>query len=1045
MKKNILNEVNVIRQRMGLKQLNETELLEIELNQIDLNPLNEGWWENAKYALSKLGRYKVGGKVWGKTQTIALANSKIADLLDKTANEKIKALDKSIRQSNPEFPNNKSQEEFLNTVLEIATLYDSLVAATKLKPNDKGFLPVDAANAIIEDLRAYAQKYLDVDLTAAFSVFNESEGSNWCTPQDVQEDWDWFSDLYKADVGVRPRMSTDELCSWLNTNYELEGNQLIKKGVFNEVNTRTQVKDKFANTKTAIKKGDLEAYGTERMKTLKSWRLPAALLGAGASFGALSWLVHYLFPADKITTMTPETIKQASEQVFGNIKPGEGMTQIMNRLMGSNLTPNSNPSDIVEVLSKIGGGDAQKGVDIITQQSGIFKDPAAAKETLSAIVSNPTEHGSTLKQVFSGNWAGTGRAAGDTLVTVTGGQLSGMLVKAFATWVAKTTVIKSAKAVIAAPILKGLGVILAAGAVVAALARYKGRKSSRAQILNDLVQYIRPVKGDQDNPTVVGGDTQTDDNTKTGGTGNTDTQAYTYLKKYFQDIFNFKSQTNKSTYGAGGSGNAPKQYSGGGRVTNKVTQPNDINDIISLMEDDLALFESLTSLDVLLEADTSLMRSINTKGDAVDNSDKGIGDIGLSSNELKLFKTHVTRLTQLIKVFKGFNTSDKNLQNLINQLKGNPIFQDGIDINSLLSSDPKSLKIFVSNFNKTVYSTQFKNGNNIMDQLKKIGINKLSEVAVRTPSKSQANAVINTRREFLKNFPNLIKSFYAVFSYLIDSTNQNTKTKQSGQQNNRNIFNRPIQQQSGNQTGNTQQSGNQTGGSNASSDTNLGFDREPLYLEEGFNIMEMIEIHDNLNQIIENVLTEFGENQPEMEQGRVDAIANSDSGRIFTQLSKVVPELSSKIANEYKQTYGQPINRIKLAEFLQTILGALATVPQQKMVQIINRADMDVTSYRRMLRAIKSPEDGGQQGDKQTKSNLPQFNPGSPEKFTPETVGNYDLTKINQAARIALAQKAAQIISRNTDMNLDSENMIEVMKQLIDDINKNGQKQIPTI
>jgi hypothetical protein len=36
MKKNILNEVNVIRQQMGLKQLNETELLEIELNEIDL-------------------------------------------------------------------------------------------------------------------------------------------------------------------------------------------------------------------------------------------------------------------------------------------------------------------------------------------------------------------------------------------------------------------------------------------------------------------------------------------------------------------------------------------------------------------------------------------------------------------------------------------------------------------------------------------------------------------------------------------------------------------------------------------------------------------------------------------------------------------------------------------------------------------------------------------------------------------------------------------------------------------------------------------------
>jgi hypothetical protein len=1027
--KSILNEVNAMRKQMGLPILTEADQFNIEINEL----LQEGAWENVKYALSKLGRYKAGGKIFGKSQTDAKALAQITTLLDKKGNEVIKNLDRAIKQNNPEFPNNKSQEDFLNTVLEIATVYDSVVAATKLKPNDKGYLPVDAANAIIEDLRVYGQKYLDVDLTAAFSVFNEA----------------------------------DEL---------------------DEVNTKTQVKNKFADTKSAIKKGDLEAYGTERMKTLKSWRLPAALFGAGASFGALSWLIHYIFPPEKITTMTPEQIKQFSQDVLGNIEPGEGMTQILNRTLGLNLSPSSDPNDIVKALEKLGGGDATKGVDIITQQGGIFKDPMAAKQTLSAIVSNPTEHGSTLKQVFSGTWAGTGKAAGDTLVTVTGGNLTGMVVKAITTWTTKTTVIQSAKAVIAAPILKGLGVILAAGAVAAALARYKGRKSSRAQILNDLVQYIRPVAGDQTNPAVIGDDGaggETPNNQKGGSKGNTDTQAYNYLKKYFQDIFNFKSQVNTSTYGAGGSSNTSNYYSGGNKVTKKITQPNDIDDIIKLMEEDFVLFEALNSLDVLVEADNSLMRSIDAnsvhskvtaKGDAVDTSDKGVGDIGLSSNELKLFKTHVTRLTQLIKVFKGFNTSDKNLQKLINQLKENPIFQQGIDVNTLLSSDPKSLKIFVSNFNKTVYSTQFKNGNNIMDQLKKIGVNKLSEVSQRTPGKSQANAVINMRREFLKNFPNLIKSFYAIFSYLIDQSRGGAvKTKQGGSQ--KNIFGRPISgNQGGSQSGGTQttstqsggsqqsgsQSGQQTGqqsGSQSGQQTGQQSgqqtsgdsifwdpDDESTWVRtEDYNLMEMIETHNNLNQIIESVLAEFGENQPEMEQGRVDAIKNSDSGRIFTQLSKVVPELSTKIANEYKKTYGQQINRVKLADFLQTVLGALANVPQQKMVQIINKADMDVTAYRRMLRAIKTAEDGQEAGKEKTKPNLPQFNPGSPEKFYPDTIGNYDLSKINQAARTALAQKAAEIISKQTDIKLDSENMIEVMKQLIDDINKNGQKQIPTV
>jgi hypothetical protein len=979
MKKNILNEVNVIRQQMGLKQLNERELLEIELNEIDLNPINEGWWENAKYALSKLGRYKAGGKIFGKSQTDSKALAQIIALLDKKGNEMIKALDTSIKQKNTEFPNNKSQEDFLNTILEIATVYDSIVAATKLKANDKGYLPIDAANAIIEDLRAYAQKYLDVDLTAAFSVFNEDE----VISDDI---------LSEVDMGT----------------------------------TKSKVADKFAGTKDAIKKGELTAYNTERMKTLKSWRLPAALLGAGASFGALSWLIEYIFPPEKITQMTPQEIKQISQDVLGNIKPGEGMTQILNRTLGLNLSPSSNPNDVVKALAKLGGGDATKGVEIITQKGGIFMDPVAAKKTLLSIVGNPTEHGSTLKQVFSGNWAGTGKAAGDTLVTVTGGNLTGMVVKAITTWVTKTTVVKSAKAIIAAPILTKLGIALASGALVVALARYKGRKSSRAQILNDLVQFIRPIEGDENNPEIIDDKGSGKNNSNKNNSG-TDTQLYNYLKKYFQDIFNFSGQVNKDTYGAGGSGNAPKQYGGSRTITNKITTPNDINDIIKLMENEINLSKLFLEIDVILEADNSLMRSISTKSDNVDTSNKGIEDVGLSQNQLKLFKTHVTRLTQLSKMFSKFNSNDKNLNKLIDQIKTNPAVN--INVDELLSSDPKSLKIFISDFNKAVYSTQFKNGNNLMDQLKKIGINKLNEASERTPSKSQANAVYNKRREFLKSFPNLIKSFYAVFSYLIDQAkngtlgaNTNSQQKTVGNQQNTNTNNT----QQNTSVDNDQQTANQN-------------NNDDLWLDETINI------HNNLIDLIsESLIQEFGDNQPEMEQGRVNAIQNSEGGRIFTQLANVIPELSTRIASGYKEAYGQQINRVKLADFLQTVLGSLANVPQQRMVQMINRSGLDVTAYKRMLRDIKKM-DGAETEQPADAKNLPPFNPSTPEKFMPDTVGNYDLTKINQTARVALSQKAAQIISRNNDFDQSADNMMIVLKQLIDDINKNGQKTIPTI
>ena len=1014
--KNVLSEINDMRRQMGLQVLSESELLELELSKIDLDPLNEGWWENAKYALSKLGRYKAGGKILGKSQTDAKARADIAKLLEKEANEVIRNLDKSIREKNPEFPNNKSQLDFVNTIIEIATVYDSLVAATKLKQGDPGFLPVDAANVIINDLKQYTQKYLDVDLTAAFSVFNEGE--------EINED-----ELLEADADLDA--------------------------------AKAQAAGKFAGTKAAIKKGEMDAYDTERMKTLKSWRLPLALMGTGASFGALSWLIEYMFGPKEITTLTAETAQQKSEAVLGNVKPGEGMTQIMNRTLGTNLNPNSNPKDVVGALAKIGGGDANKGVEIITQQGGIFRDPGAAKETLSAIVANPNEHGNNLKQVFSGTWAGTGKAAGDTLVTLPGTTLSGMVTKAVVKWVTRKTVVGGAKAAIAAPILKTIGIGLFAGGVAAALARYKGRKSSRAQLLNDLIQYLRPTGGTKENPPVIGNEDgdknpQGGEDNKNKQTGGGDQQLYNDIKKYFQDIFNFKAQVNTDTYGQGGSSNQTKQYTGGGKVTQKITQPNDINDIIKLMEGDFELFNLLESLNILLEAD-DLMKSINDRGQAAaqkNTNNKGVGDVGLSSNQLKLFKTNVSRLSNIVKKINQANSQDKNLANLLSQAKSNPV--STMDINSLLISDEKSLKIFISDFNKAIYSIQFKNGNNIMDQLKLIGINKLTEAAERIPGKGEMNKVYNDRREFLKNLPNYLKSMYAIFSFLIDKVKKGelniSKGDPNKQQGQKNTSNQNKQDQGGNQT-KTNEPENIGGGV---VDKNKKTPEQPEMIGNYYNqkILEDIELDNLINEhnnlidvILENVTTldEFGENQPEMQKGMEDATMNSNAGQIFQQLSTIVPDLSAKVAASYKQKYNKPINRVKLANFLSVVLGSLAKVPTSKMVSMIGRADLDVTAYKRMLKDVMTADDAAaNEPVNQKQQGGMKYNPGNPEKFLPEKIGNYNLGQINQAARIALAQKAAQIISRNNDMEQSSENMLEVMKQLIDDINKNGQKKIPT-
>jgi hypothetical protein len=986
MSKNILNEVNTIREQMGLPLLNENELLHLELSKIDLDPLNEGWWENAKYALSKLGRYKAGGKIFGKTQTDAKANAQIMALLDKKGNEMIKQLDSSIKAKNPEFPNNKSQEQYLTTILDIATVYDSVVAATKLKPDDAGFLPVDAANAIIEDLRAYTQKYLDVDLTAAFSVFNEAEEGA------VEEE---MVDEAIKNVDGKEISSRNYKAPGIPVNVEVQSDSPLNIA-------QDKVSDKFAGTKNAIKKGDLEAYGTERMKTLRSWRMPLALMGTGASFGALSWLIQYLYGPKEIVESSRDVIESKAEQALGNIKPGEGMTQIMNRTLGTSLSPSSNPNDVVSALAKIGGGDANKGVEIITQNGGIFRDPGAARETLSQIVANPTEHGNNLKQVFSGTWAGTGKMAGDTLVTQNGGTLKQMVITSIVKWTTKTTIKTTAAATIAAPILKVLGVALLAGGAVAALSRYKGRKSSRAQVLNDLVQYLRPVEGTKDNQEVIdnndGGDKgQGGGDGQGGGKSGSDNQLYNYLKKYFQDLYNFRSQVNTDTYGKGGSGNAQKTYSGGGTINKNVVAPNDVDDLLKLMEE----FEMV--------------------------SEETLDDIGLSSNQLKLFRTNLQRLTQLIKMVNKFSSEDKNLARLIDSAKGNPV--STADINSMLESDPKSLKIFVSDFNKALYSIEFKNGNSIIDQLSKIQVNKLQEdelvdeKAEREQPKGAMNKIYNDRRAFLGNLQGYIKTLYSIFSYLIDKMKSNPE---------------------GNKEAQADYLTGQKGGKNSPGLTST----DKTQMNKGLNATQvkgsLRDVGKNLEEGKRYTKEELSEMSIDMEENinpKTEAMLNSVNGKIFTQLAKVVPELSTRIATAYQQEYNETINKARLGKFLETVLGALATVPQQRMVQIINRGDVDITAYKRMLKDLKSME--GEGGDQPVQATASSFNPSSPEKFLPVNVGEYDLAGQKNSFRTGLAQKAAEIISRQTDVKLDEKNMLAVMKQLIDTLNSKHGGNIP--
>jgi len=53
---------------------------------------------------------------------------------------------------------------------------------------------------------------------------------NWVTEEQVQEDFGFYSDMFKDEYGVRPRSYTPaELAYWCNENFKVVDSIIIKK------------------------------------------------------------------------------------------------------------------------------------------------------------------------------------------------------------------------------------------------------------------------------------------------------------------------------------------------------------------------------------------------------------------------------------------------------------------------------------------------------------------------------------------------------------------------------------------------------------------------------------------------------------------------------------------------------------------------------------------------------------------------------------------------------------------------------------------------
>ena len=480
--------------------------------------LDEGAWETIKYGLSKLGRYKAGGKILGKGKVTKKAEDKIRSILNKESNKLLRGLDNQIREIAPKFPNDKKRITFLRAVIIIGQLYDSIVGATKKKDGEEGYMPIDAANAIIADMREMVKKYLDVDLAGVYTTMESKEGEENILTEEEQL-------ILKDDI-----LTEEEVQLLYEKNLLSRAAGAVGKGIGKAAGAVTKAKDKFFDKTFGAEKGSdkptkrgsgqsakmqktsgSEEFETDRMKGLESNRLPIVLNIIGTALGGLSWLTTTdWFKSLFDETETIEDVQQvnqsittSTEDVLGSINPGEGMTQILSRTMeGVDLTPSSSPEEFLQAVSRVGGGSVDKGIELLSAKGGIFSNPGAAKETLQAIASSPHAHGDTLGEIFKGTWAGTGKAAGDTLVTVQGGSLAGIFTKIVTQAVLKTVLKTTVKTGAGYAVAKGIGGLLGPLGLTAILAgitvkilREKGQRQSRAKTLDDLLQSMKDVKG----------------------------------------------------------------------------------------------------------------------------------------------------------------------------------------------------------------------------------------------------------------------------------------------------------------------------------------------------------------------------------------------------------------------------------------------------------------------------------------------------------------------------------------------------------------------
>ena len=471
-----------------------------DLSDEDASLLREGFWDSVQSGIGSFAggvdkvlkkiKLKKEPKGWEQAQRVFQkiaekeGNQVVKDLVAAIEKE-TKGLESGLGSDDDQFPVNKHADVFQAGVNTIASVYDSIIAAADKAPGDDGYMPVEVANEIIEQLRIIVNKYMSDTEREKGGMYASFGGGGEAVKEEGAEDSDEEDNLLQEE---------DE-----------EGGEKL---------------DADAEYEKIMRGQDSAVFS--RMTSMKA---PLIIAGTGAALGALGWLATQPWFQDWIMKLfdiaqteekiTPGAITQAessSTDVFeyGNgVKPGDGLAKFAQRALGDDIDLTSKSAtlgNLRDAAMKAGKGNLEaglKGIAGVTEGAG---DPGAAFDAMK----NALESGADDTSIWK-LWSGDMSGHGGTIFSIhPGAKLKAAITKKIVKTITKEavkTVVKTKTAGAIAGMMTGAGAVLGGigiGAVVAggtlAYIRHRAKKKSRMGVLNDLLSKLnllqpKPVEG----------------------------------------------------------------------------------------------------------------------------------------------------------------------------------------------------------------------------------------------------------------------------------------------------------------------------------------------------------------------------------------------------------------------------------------------------------------------------------------------------------------------------------------------------------------------